>query len=109
MRECEPSRGSVTVEIAMAMPAVVIILGIVLATMSWSHLHMTAQHAASTAARVALTHDDVAATAAAHAIAGDDAHVRVRRQHPWIVVEVRIESDGPLPDAAVTVRAYGQP
>ena len=96
-----------TVEIAMTLPAVVIVLGIVLSTMSWAHLHLNAQHAATTSARIALTHDDAAAAAAAQAIAGSDAQVSIRRQHPWIVVEVRLSPDGPWPDITARVQAYG--
>lgn len=87
-------RGSVTVEFALALPALVLVLGLMLSACRWAMDVAVAQSAAGEAARVAITSSDADAEAVGRRISpgaavtvsrGDGsitACVTVER-HPW--------------------------
>jgi len=100
-------RGSVSVELALGLPSVVLVLGFVLAGASWVHADIAATHAATTAVRVALTEGDGAAAAAATRIAGGT--VVITREGDWIVARVSVRGKGAVPDAVADARVPAQP
>ena len=67
MRRTE--RGSVTVETALILPALVGVVAVLVGALGWAHSQWLAYHAAGTAARVAITHQDAQALSAARQIA----------------------------------------
>ena len=85
--------GSATVEFAVALPAVALVLGLVLGSATWSVGAIRAQHAANEAARVAIVGTPAEARAAALRVAGEGAAVAVTRDGVWITVTV----DAPAP------------
>lgn len=97
--------GSVSVEFALALPAVVVLLALALGCVRWAIDEVVAHDAAATAARVALVDGAVAAAAAVHAIA-PAALVHGARDGTWWVIRVTIPVPGPFPDAVATARAY---
>jgi len=83
-------QGSVTAELAVALPAVVVVLLLVLGLGAASVAQVRTVDAARTAARLAaIGDDDGAIRAAAHRVAGAGAVVEVRREPPWVTVSVR--------------------
>ncbi|NLF03414.1 MAG: TadE family protein [Actinomycetales bacterium] len=83
--------GSVTAELAVALPAVVVVLLLVLGLGTASMAQVRAVDAARTAARLAaIGDDDAALVAAAQRLAGDGSHVGVVREPPWVTVSVRV-------------------
>lgn len=82
--------GSVTAEIAVALPAVVVVLLLVLGVGAASSAQLRVADAARTGARVAaLGDDDAAVRAVVQRVAGEGAAVTVLREPPWVTVEVR--------------------
>jgi hypothetical protein len=78
------------VELALALPVVVLLLGVVLATVGAGVVQLRCADAARTAARVAVTGEtDAVVVAAGRRVAGRTAEVEVRRLPPWVEVEVR--------------------
>ncbi|WP_160300059.1 TadE/TadG family type IV pilus assembly protein [Demequina oxidasica] len=100
-------RGSVSVELALALPSVVLVLGFVLTGASWVRAEVSATQAAAVAARIALTDGDAAAVDAAIRISGGVASVS--RDGAWVVVSVIVEGQGPVPDGEATARVPVQP
>lgn len=86
-------RGSATVEFAVALPAVALVLGLVLGSATWGVGAIRAQHAANEAARVAIVGTPADARAVAERVAGPGAAVTVTRDGVWISVTV----DAPAP------------
>lgn len=95
--------GAVTAELALALPAVVLVVAVVLATLAAGGLGLRAADAARTGARLAAL-----GVADAEVVAGvrevlPGATVRVRRDPPWVEVEVQASAEGwagPLPVGA---------
>ena len=85
--------GSATVEFAVALPAVALVLGLVLGSATWGVGSIRAQHAANEAARAAIVGTPADARAAARRVAGADCVVTVTRTGAWITVSV----DAPAP------------
>ena len=82
-------RGSVTAELAVGLVAVVLVLTLVLGAASAAAARLRCQDAARTGARVAaLGGTDVEVADAARRTMGSDASVTVRREPPWVEVEV---------------------
>lgn len=80
--------GAVTAELALALPAVVLVLAVLLVTAAASAAQLRAADAARTGARLAaLGYSDGQVVAAVGQVGGR-ADVRVRREPPWVVVEV---------------------
>ncbi len=91
-------RGSATVEFAVALPSVALVLGLVLGCATWGVGAIRVQHAANEAARVAIVGTPADARAAAQrvvgsGVAGSDVAVTVIRDGAWISVTV----DAPAP------------
>lgn len=85
-----PDQGSVTVELALVLPLVVLLVGVVLATVGAGAVQLRCADAARTAARVAVTGADTSSVVAAgRRVAGPGAQVIVRHAPPWVEVEVR--------------------
>ncbi len=94
-------RGSVTVELAAALPAVVIVLGLVLAAVGWARMGVTATEAASVGARIAaIEGSDAARAEIARSV--PDAVVTVSAGGERVTVTVRIDGPGWLPAASAT-------
>jgi len=82
--------GSVTAELAVALPAVVVVLLLVLGVGAASVEQVRVVDAARTGARVAAVGDDDGAVrAAAQRLAGPGADVGIERDPPWVTVSVR--------------------
>ena len=98
-------RGSATVEFALALPAVVLVLAGVLAGTSHAADAMVAREAAAVAARVALVDGEAAGERAGAAVAPGRVAVSVTTDDGWWVATATIAVPGPLPDATATARA----
>ena len=90
MRRLRGDRGAVTAEIALALPAVVLVLLVVLAVGAAGIAQLRATDGARVAARaVTAGYDDAEAAAQARAVAGEGASVAVVRDGEWVRVTVR--------------------
>jgi hypothetical protein len=79
----------VTAELALALPAVVLVLAAVLTLAAAANAQLHAADAARAAARaVAIGEDDAAVRAVVGRVAGADATVTVSRGDPWVEVRV---------------------
>lgn len=86
--------GAVTAELAVALPAVVLVLALLLVVGGAVAGGLRCTDAARVGARLAaLGEDEVTVAAAARRVAGGSADVDVRRDGPW--VEVVVRADGP--------------
>lgn len=101
-------RGSVTAEFALVLPAVVVVLGLVLATVAWAGHHLRAGDLASMAARTAAVEGDSAAQAAVSA-ADSRASLHVARSGEWVTATVSVEAATWLPVATNQVTARVEP
>lgn len=82
-------RGSVTAELALALPSVVLVLAAVLLTAAAAGVRLQCAEAARAGARAAaIGVDDAAVAAVARQVAGSGATVTVRRDPPWVEVTV---------------------
>ena len=96
-------RGSVTAELAVALPVVVVLLLAVLALTTTSVARLQVTDAARSAARAAaLGEADSVVRAAATRVGGDRVSVQVSRSGPWVDVTVS-RSVGGGPFAPFTV------
>ena len=100
--------GTVSVELALALPSVVVMLGLVMAGGVWLRADITATHAASSAARIALTQGVAAGRAAAERMTGGTAYVSDDGKGGWITARVVVPVGGPMPDVEATARVPGQ-
>lgn len=99
-------RGSVTAELALALPSVVVVLGLVIAGGVWMRADIGATQAAASAARIALTQGAEAAEAAAETMVDGQAYVS--EAGGWITARVVIAGVGPMPDVEAVARVPGQ-
>jgi len=81
-------RGSATVEFAMVLPGIAVLLASLGVAAQLGIAAIRAQDAASMAARIAITDGDAEARAAAWRVAGTDADVRIAHDGAWIRVTV---------------------
>lgn len=100
--------GAVTVELALALPSVVAVLGFVLAGTAWLKADMVAAHAAASAARIVLTDSPSEARAVANRIAGDASRIAIDTNGGWVTVRVVVPGAALMPDAQATVSAPAQ-
>ena len=84
----ERDRGSATVEFAVALPAVALVVGMILGCATWGVGAIRVQHAANEGARVAIVDTAASAVASAERIAGPGASASVEKNGAWIVVAV---------------------
>jgi hypothetical protein len=88
-------RGAVTAELALALPAVVLVLAAVLVTVAAGAAQLRCADGARAGARVAaLGESDARVAAVARHLAGPGADVRVVRDDPWVEVVVAAELPG---------------
>ena len=102
-------RGSAAVELALALPAVVMVLAWCLAAVQAAGTGLVAPAAALAGARAGVVGADDAAVAAALAVAGDGAQVGVDRGGGWVAVTVGIEAAWPWPDRVARVALPAEP
>jgi len=88
-------RGSVTAEFALLMPAVVLLLGAVLAATAAGAAQLNCADAARAGARAAARHDDPYPVAAA--LAPEGARIQVSQTAETVTVEVSARTPLPLP------------
>jgi hypothetical protein len=82
-------QGSVTAELAVGLPAVVLVLAMVLVVASTAIAQTRCSDGARAGARAAaLGEDDAAVAAVARRVAGDGAQVDVERDDGWVSVRV---------------------
>ncbi|WP_420113898.1 TadE family type IV pilus minor pilin [Pseudactinotalea sp.] len=100
-------RGSVTAELALGLPAVVLALVVVLLVASAAIAQVRCTDAARAAARAAaLGEDSATVVAIATDLAGSEAHVSVSESGGWVTVEVsRPVATGWLGGSSLTARA----
>ena len=98
-------RGSATVEFALTLPAVVVLIAAVLAGARYATDAAVAREAAATAARVALVDGEAAGELAGKAVSPGHLRVSVTASEGWWVANVVLERPGLLPDAIATARA----
>ena len=81
--------GAVTAELALALPALVLVLAVVLVTAMATSAQLRAADGARAGARLAaLGESDAEVVAVARRVAGAGAAVAVRRSPPWVEVTV---------------------
>jgi len=89
VRGGQADRGSVTAELAVGLPAVVLLLLAVLGVSAAGVVQQRCAEAARTAARLAaLGEDDAAVVSGARRVAGDAADVAVAHDDGWVTVTV---------------------
>lgn len=99
-------RGSATVELAIALPAVVAVLGAVLAVGAAATAHLACADGARAAARqAALGSSDAEVVTVAKHVAGAGATVTVDHDGVWVRVEVRRPAVGRLGGAGGALTA----
>jgi len=98
-------RGSTTVEFALALPAVVLVLAAVLGGVRHAADAAVAREAASTAARVALVEGAEAGERAGETVAPGRVTVRLATADGWWVARDTVRVPGPMPDATAVARA----
>jgi len=90
-------RGAVTAEIAVVLPALVVLLALLLGTAHVGTVQLRIEEAARAGARAAMRGESAAAVEeTVQRLAGANASTRVGASAGWTTVEVRAEVDGPL-------------
>lgn len=98
-------RGAVTAELAITLPAVVLVLAVVLATFVAGGLQLRAAEASRVGARAAAWGSSDADVRAAARRVLPGAAVDVRRAPPWVEVSVRTSGAGSWVSGPLTVAA----
>lgn len=99
-------RGAVTAELALALPAVVLVVAALLLTASAGVGQLRCVDAARTAARLAAVgHAHAEVVEAARRVAGDDVRVDVGGDEQWVVVTVRRDLPGAWFSGPLDLRA----
>lgn len=106
-RACREARGSASVEFALVLPALVLVLAWCLGAVAWALQAAQAQRAAAEGARVAITGSDAAALAAASALGGQG--VQVSRDGHVVTVCVAVPSRMALPAGRRCAAAWDRP
>lgn len=90
--------GTVTAEVAVVLPTLVLILVVLLAGVAAGATQLSLQEAARAAARdLARGESSQAAIATAHRLAGSEAEVTLSRDGRWAAVQVTTRFRGPVP------------
>lgn len=92
-------RGSVTAELALTLPAAVLVLSLMLSVLAWAASHLAAADAASAAARTAAVEGEAAARSAV-ASRLPDATVGFASDGAWVTATVTRDGPGWLPAVA---------
>lgn len=89
-RDADADRGTVTAELAIALPGVVLLLVAVLALAAASTAQMRSVDGARAGARsAAIGESDDVVVEVVRTVAGADAEVSIDRSPPWVTVTVR--------------------
>jgi hypothetical protein len=99
----------VTVEFALALPALVIVLAVALGGVRWALAAASAQTAAAHGARVAIVDSDARARDVAARLAGASESITVSRDGDWVTVCVPIPPAPPMPGGTRCASAYDAP
>ncbi len=91
-RALRVDRGSVTVEFAVGLPSVVLVLALALSAMAWMLDVQVAQRAAAETARAAIVESDARAIAVGQEVAGG-AHVTLSRSASYVTACVQGHRD----------------
>lgn len=92
-----PERGSVTAEVAVVLPALVVLLSLLLATAGVGVVQLRLEEAARAGAREVMRGGSSAVVErTVQRLAGDGATTHVASDSGWTTVEVRTTVDGPL-------------
>lgn len=92
-------RGSVTAEVAVVLPALVVLLALLLATAHVGTVQLRLEEAARAGAREVMRGESSASVQqTVQRLAGDDATAQVGSAGEWTTIEVRARVDGPLVD-----------
>ncbi|TYD00224.1 pilus assembly protein TadE [Arthrobacter echini] len=90
-------RGAVTAEVAVALPALVVLLALVLGTAHLGTVQLRLEEAARAGAREAMRGEGAASVrGTVERLAGQDASVEVTSGAGWTTVEVRSGVEGPV-------------
>ncbi len=90
-------RGAVTAEVAVALPALVVLLALVLGTAHLGTVQLRLEEAARAGAREAMRGEgDASVRGTVERLAGQDASVEVTSGAGWTTVEVRSGVEGPV-------------
>jgi hypothetical protein len=96
----------VTVELALAMPAVAVLLALALGALRLTVDAAVAHDAAATAARVAMVDGAPGGVQAGEQASRGRATVTVVQDGEWWVAVAQVDAPGPWPDARATARAW---
>ena len=99
-------RGSATVEFALTLPAVVLVLAAMLGGARHAADAAVARDAAATAARVALVDGAAAGERAGTRVGSARITVRLTTDDGWWVARATVHVPGPLPDATAVARSF---
>ncbi|MHA7240155.1 TadE family type IV pilus minor pilin [Arthrobacter sp. TMS1-12-1] len=90
-------RGSVTAEVAVVLPALVVLLALLLTTAQVGAVQLRLEEAARAGAREAVRGESRASVQqTAQRLAGDSATARVTSAGTWTTIDVRARVEGPL-------------
>ena len=104
-----PDRGSATVEAAIALGAMIVVFGLLLAGVSLAVEQIQCTSAANEAARLVARGERSLAESTVHSIVSDDAAVDVRQHGRGVTVTVRSGSSSVLlPGIGASARAYAE-
>ncbi len=101
--------GSAAVELAAAMPAVVMLLGMIAAAGVWGARNVAAQQAAGAAARAVVLGEPGNAAVEARSAVGGGASVTVTDTGSRVTITVTVPAGGWLPDARASVTLTDAP
>lgn len=101
--------GSVTVELALALPAVVAVLALVLGAVRAAGEGAAVDAAALAAARAAVVEDDARAAEVARRVGGAGMSVAVARDGGWVTVTVTAPARWPWPQRGAAIALPAQP
>ncbi|WP_084079239.1 hypothetical protein [Demequina sp. NBRC 110057] len=97
-------RGSVTAELALVLPAAVLVLALLLGALAWAMAHLSAADLAGVAAREAAV-DGVDEARAAVASRAADATVGFLSADGWVTATVVVDGPSWLPDVSASAVA----
>lgn len=95
--------GSASVELAAALPALVLVVALLVGALAWARDGVIVAHAAGAAVRSALVESEPAAVEAAREVAGEAAQVEVVEADGRVTVTVSLERAAWLPAASASV------
>lgn len=98
-------RGSVTAELALVLPAAVLVLALMLGALAWAMAHLSAADAASAAARTAAVEGEAAARSAFGSRMAD-ASLALTSDGTWVTATVTAAGPAWLPN--VVARAVAK-